>query len=177
MQSIRHSFSFFTPLLMLGSLAILLGSCATAELYTTFRHGQGEVMHYVKPMAIRPVEGSTGSGEADFTLHLSTDSLQRVVVNFSLHHASPWKRVDSVEFLLPDGQRAVVGPLEQLFVEAEGKGFQSRYSCELPPRFAISLLQQPTWQFSIFAPSQVWRGTLKERKKMEKLQRTLIPLL
>jgi len=164
-------------MLMLGSLAILLGSCATTELYTTFLHGQGEVMHYVKSLEIKPVEGSTGRGEADFTLHLSADSLQRVVVNFSLHHASPWKRVDSVEFQLPDGQRAAVGSLEQLFVEAEGKGFQSRYSCELPPRFAISLLQQPTWQFSIFAPSQVWRGTLKERKKMEKLQRTLIPLL
>ena len=110
------------PLLMLGSLAIQLGSCATAELYTTFHHGQGEVMHYVKPMAIRPVEGSTGRGEADFTLHLSADSLQRVVVNFSLHHASPWKRVDSVEFQLPDGQRAAVGSLEQLGVAGYAQG-------------------------------------------------------
>ena len=82
-----------------------------------------------------------------------------------------------MEFLLPDGQRAVVGSLEQLFVEAEGRDFQSRYSCEIPPRFAISLLQQPAWRFSVFAPAQVWQGTIKERKKMEKLQRTLLPLL
>lgn len=173
----RYKSTFRFSLRLVALSMVLLASCVGIVPLQSFVRSNGNYMYFVKPLRFR---GSVRWEYVtiDWTIHASRNSIEKVVMNYSVFSRQPYRRVDSVRLSNAEyGGRWVKGG-ECLFVEPTARGYQSRWSTDFPAEALLNLFASKRLFVELRGTKRItcesgWR----EGRKIEKLEAELLPLL
>ena len=168
---------FILPLLFSFLLGALLTSCAVSEPLKVFVRGDGSNMYFVKPQRFN---GKTGCRyvTVEWTIHTKHDSVERVVMNYSVYADQPLRRVDSLRFQSPTLNGAWIAGGKCFFIEPSGRGFQSRWSADFPNGDLQKLFSSPNVRIELQGGAHiVTEGSGATKKTFKALRTELLPLL
>lgn len=175
MTRYKSTFRFSLRLVTLST--VLLVSCVGIVPLQSFVRSNGNYMYFVKPLRFRGnVRGEYVT--IDWTIHASRDSVEKVVMNYSVFSRQLFRRVDSVRLSSAEhGGRWVKGG-DCLFVEPTARGHQSRWSTDFPAEALLNLFTSKRLFVELRGTESItcesgWR----EDKKIEKLEAELLPML
>ena len=149
-------------------LATSFLGCATTggvgksdKLYKSFYLEDGGLKYFIKPMKFK---GSDSELLIDFNIEsFEGDS---AVVNFSIFHSEPFKKLSSFRISTPDTAIKAYA-IKSMFVELEkSNNYESRFTSLIPNTGLKKIFTEPNWEIN--ARRNQTELTFHSRRKIEK---------
>ncbi len=176
-----HSFAGTALLLLFLLLSSCAGirpgsSAAARSLYTTFMVEDRGLQYFIKPLRFTSKDGEELL--MDITFRYRDELAGDANYKFSYTGKTLTKELHEVRFENPLGTWTA-GEVDFMFVEREGKNFQSRQETLLPLAATKQLFSSPDWSIRIIGPegfSQTFLPRSNTRRAITRLNHHIFEL-
>ncbi|KAB1066283.1 hypothetical protein [Salibacter halophilus] len=150
------------------------GGSHRGKLYRSFYLKEGGLKYFIKPMKFK---GEDAELLVDFNIESVKGNI--AVVNFSIFHEKPLKKLSSFEISNPDTS-IKAGEIESMFVELESNNeYESRFTSHIPNSGLKHIFQNQHWTIkAVEAKTKLeFEPKRSTEKDIEKINKAVIQLL